>query len=447
MLIDMLTPMGVICLGAVYAYITIVFIYTNKIIERKVSFIVLLGIMPFCIILLITLMLIAGLHIAIIYIVLVITLLICFMISFKGRFSHLYWGALNFIFHMITLRGMLIGAYALIEQSDMSKVVANKDSYLLSLMISMCIMVVFLFLFNKYVNVKKVKVLLNNRAQLRFVYITESVVFVFNLFCTYAYYYRFDSTWFNVFHIIISSMTLISFYVSLNFAIKASVWQLEEVENELEKKNYNLQLFRNKEKQEMYESVKKYNHDVKNLVYSASILLNDKKYDKLKELLSITEKEVHDNSNRIRIYSNNDLIDSILYELSLRCKHKEIDFVSSCMIPETLTISDVDLSRIFNNLIDNAMEAISNIQQGERRILIKSYEEAGLFTLLVQNTYNANKILMSKKKLYTTKKNKEFHGLGITNIKELVTKNAGDTNIIINEHNGTFSFYVIFTVD
>lgn len=83
----------------------------------------------------------------------------------------------------------------------------------------------------------------------------------------------------------------------------------------------------------------------------------------------------------------------------------------------------------FSNVLSNAIEAAEKAD--EKKIIIKCRYTENSIVIVVKNTFkDEGQFLQSK--MMTTKKNIEYHGFGIENIKEAVEHNNGMLDIDID---------------
>lgn len=95
-------------------------------------------------------------------------------------------------------------------------------------------------------------------------------------------------------------------------------------------------------------------------------------------------------------------------------------------------MEDLDITGIFSNLWDNAIEACENMEPEKRKILFVMNKVNGFIIVNMENTYNNVEYNeMCKNSLSTTKEN--HMGVGLSVIKNTVEKYDGLFNVITNE--------------
>ncbi len=104
-------------------------------------------------------------------------------------------------------------------------------------------------------------------------------------------------------------------------------------------------------------------------------------------------------------------------------------------------IEEEDIVIILSNLLNNAIEACEKMDK-KRIIRLKFVVEDNMTIISVKNTVKEN-IDLPDGTLQTTKENKEEHGIGIANIKEVVEKYK--SSYVIQCQEGYFYFSIVIT--
>ena len=95
---------------------------------------------------------------------------------------------------------------------------------------------------------------------------------------------------------------------------------------------------------------------------------------------------------------------------------------------------------MLSNLLDNAIEASSQNNEGEGRITLQILSLNNVFKLKIENTYLIEPDKRGKH-FVSNKEDKELHGWGIENVKEVVNRYDGE--IDIKYGNGIFLVIII----
>lgn len=139
--------------------------------------------------------------------------------------------------------------------------------------------------------------------------------------------------------------------------------------------------------------------------------------------------------------TKNKILDVILNKYTDICAEKSIQFETDILSDNLSFINSSDISALFNNLLDNSVEAAE--QSKEKYIYLQITN-----TL---DTYHKIKIINScdtpptvkNGKLCTTKQDHDLHGFGIKSIKKTVNKYNGEMQWVYNDSEKQFEFTII----
>lgn len=174
------------------------------------------------------------------------------------------------------------------------------------------------------------------------------------------------------------------------------------------------------------EKVRKLYHDMKNhLMCIGSLCDNDESIDYInnlnKELVGLDR--TFNTGNRV--------LDIILSEKKTTCLEKDIKLTTEIDFSRSDFIDMLDISAIFSNSIDNAIQACDKINDNSipKKINIRVKYVNNFCIIKIINS-KVNEIFKKKDKILTDKKDGFMHGLGISNIKDAVQKYDG--NVVID---------------
>ncbi|MCL2189841.1 MAG: ATP-binding protein [Defluviitaleaceae bacterium] len=178
------------------------------------------------------------------------------------------------------------------------------------------------------------------------------------------------------------------------------------------------------EVQNMYNQVRGWRHD-----YHSHLQV-------MKAFLTLGQREAHEayltkldadlTGVDTILRTGNVMMDAILNSKISLALAKEIQVNAKATVPETLTISEVDLAVIIGNLLDNAMEANALLPKAERFIRLYIGKHKEMFYISVSNAMGT---LPQRQglQLLSTKKDPD-HGFGLKRIDRIVDKNNGFVN-------------------
>ena len=166
-------------------------------------------------------------------------------------------------------------------------------------------------------------------------------------------------------------------------------------------------------------------HNYKNNIITLAQLTEQGKTAEVKEYLKDEIQQLGIKMNYAM--TGNKVIDAVLATKKNSAEHKGINFYANGNIPDKCVIDDIDFTNIIGNLLDNAIEAAEKVEKGNVSIVIKPQKK--FIIIKVKNSYDGYK----NNELKTTKKDKEYHGIGLKSIKRIVEKYQGEFELEFKE--------------
>lgn len=164
-------------------------------------------------------------------------------------------------------------------------------------------------------------------------------------------------------------------------------------------------------------------HDVKNSLIPVLNALNQENQVMAKAMLvQILDGFTQGPS---RIETGYSLIDAIFSQKQKQSQDRHIRLNVEHHLNDKQWISDIDLSVILGNALDNAIEATEQIEEMEQRVInLTLQSEKGLLTIKLNNPISGQLIKKNGQYL-STKSDHNNHGFGISSIRLLVEKYQG----------------------
>ncbi|MGN0815027.1 MAG: GHKL domain-containing protein [Candidatus Coproplasma sp.] len=170
------------------------------------------------------------------------------------------------------------------------------------------------------------------------------------------------------------------------------------------------------------EQLRKIRHEIKNRYAVMRVMLNKKDYDGLDAYFNEIESETF--ALLSQVDTGNSAFDMVFnLELS-KAAANNIQVMHKLMIPPTLPLSEVDLSGLVTNLMDNAIEACEKVEEGQRKIDVSAQLVHSYFIFSISNTVAKDRAEAALS-LETDKPNKELHGYGSKIVDSLIKKYNG----------------------
>ena len=170
-------------------------------------------------------------------------------------------------------------------------------------------------------------------------------------------------------------------------------------------------------------------HDISNTIQTAMTLIHNGDIQKGKELLGDIDSV--NRSTSPLVLCDNDIINVILALKHEEMKKHDITFeVNVKSELSDIPVTDRELTSVITNLLDNAMEACIKCET-QRKVIITFGKQQGFYIIKVQNSFREDVYIPnSVADAFTTKDDKESHGLGLRLI-----------NTISKRYDGNFSMY------
>lgn len=223
--------------------------------------------------------------------------------------------------------------------------------------------------------------------------------------------------------VILANCIIIYLYDSfLKYSYEHTQMELVKQEHEAYKKQSELL-------QTNQQELRSFRHDINNRLIALQAILDTENISEAQHYVN----NMTDMINNITEFSKcgNIAIDSMInYKLSLAQKN-DIKIKYDIAVPLGLNIDNDDLLIIIGNLLDNAIEATSQLEEN-RFIQILIEFSKGCLIIYTRNTYDSH-LNITNGKLNTTKSNKKLHGIGLKSIETAVQKYNGLLDISYNE--------------
>ena len=182
--------------------------------------------------------------------------------------------------------------------------------------------------------------------------------------------------------------------------------------------------------EELYAKTCGIRHDLLQHFTILQSLLNEDNEKAGEYIRSITREQIQEIRQFIR--TDNDYFDAIANAKLAVCEKLGIKVRTRIMNGSLGRLNNYEIASLFGNLFDNAIEASKNSEH--KRIDLDVQLQKGHLSIFMKNTVDSS-VLEHNKQLITTKKNKEYHGLGIKNIQKIVDTRRGIINYF--EENGS----------
>jgi len=192
------------------------------------------------------------------------------------------------------------------------------------------------------------------------------------------------------------------------------------------------------EVENIYKQMRGWRHDYHNHIQVMKAHLELEKFELMERYLNDLDEDLTNIDTVLK--TGNIMLDAILNTKLSMAINRGINIKAKATVPKNLQISDIDLSVIIGNLMDNAMEAAIKMENPEDRFIrvyIREMKEQLYISITNSTGGEVKKVGLG----YVTTKLGKNHGFGLKRVDSIVAKYKG----FINRQNeqGVFATEVI----
>lgn len=200
-----------------------------------------------------------------------------------------------------------------------------------------------------------------------------------------------------------------------------------------------------KAEKEYFEEIKsKYNesrlirHDIKNHLSAIAVLLDSGNTEGARKYIGDISDELE--SIKPPVKTGSDVLDALLFRKYSNASENGIKIYTEFLSDfETTRFSDYDMCSIFSNLLDNAFEACSKLDDSRKFVSLSVREQMNMVCITCENHFL--EIKRSSDGFVSLKPDKSYHGLGLKSIAKIAQKYGGSVDI--ETEDGIFSVSVL----
>ena len=183
------------------------------------------------------------------------------------------------------------------------------------------------------------------------------------------------------------------------------------------------------------ERIRSIYHDMKNHLL---VLEGNQGTEATRQMAQELRSQISDYENYI--HTGNDFLDIIIRDKAEKAREKQIDFSALVDFRDVDFIDPLDISTLFGNGIDNAIEASVKLPVEQRVILVKAGKIQDFVSILIENNCLAEGYTDG----YTSKTDKFLHGFGISNMQKAAEKYSGTCTT--TQANGKFTLKILLPI-
>lgn len=156
-------------------------------------------------------------------------------------------------------------------------------------------------------------------------------------------------------------------------------------------------------------------HDIKHL-------FKEKGSDEIADFKNIISETLEEYDSFIS--TGNEALDVVFNENMSKCKQRNIELAVMTNGESISFMNNIDIYTLFGNILSNAIESVSKLEEGKRIISIQLYEKNNKIYIRENNCYQGN-INFKDGLPITTKLDQNRHGFGTKSIALLAKKYSG----------------------
>ena len=183
-------------------------------------------------------------------------------------------------------------------------------------------------------------------------------------------------------------------------------------------------------------------HDIKKHLQSIDLLNQKHETEKIRAYIHQL-MDSSDLKESVRI-CDNEMLNAILNRYQQQCHEKRIAFLADI---RTGTLKDIlpnDLTALFCNLLDNAVESAETMPDSFLEIMVQKKEKTPFVVIIVINSCPTNPLPAPSSFPLSHKSEKRSHGFGIKSIQKVVQKYHGDLRMYYDTK--ASAFHTIITL-
>ena len=200
-----------------------------------------------------------------------------------------------------------------------------------------------------------------------------------------------------------------------NYQNKLSVTQLSTQKKHLE------------ETVQMSERIILLKHELKNQIFYMNNMLKQKNYEELEQYF---QKKYQQEYAIDMVDYGDDFLSALLNQKALYAKSKQIPLLITAESLQSCTIDMGDFCTLLSNIIDNAIEACTTLENPRIELELKKVKN--YIIVLCKNTITDD-VLKNNPELKSIKNNDEPHGIGLRMVRDIVNKYEGVLDFKVEE--------------
>lgn len=178
------------------------------------------------------------------------------------------------------------------------------------------------------------------------------------------------------------------------------------------------------------QNLKILHHDIRHYSSLIDSLLEQKKYDEIKE---VNEHISHiAEENKVEQHCGNLIVNTILSNMMTKAHSLDIKVDLDARVPKEIPVDDYELALVVANLFENAIQCVRNFENKKREIEIKIHCMKDHLFIQTKNEYEEEILLDPVTGLPKSQKSGN-HGLGMQSILSFAEKTGGTIGCYLDD--------------
>mgnify|MGYP003291164388 CR=1 FL=1 len=225
--------------------------------------------------------------------------------------------------------------------------------------------------------------------------------------------------------VVVLSINLATYYIYQKMQEHAAELLDKEL---LEQQNAYYKMRYNDTKQQ-WDTLAKIRHDMKNNYVLELSYLENKEYKRLEEYYKSVLGELKEKKNLV--HTGNINLDALLnYKIEIAGEHG-IVIDKNIKVSWEINLKGEEISALFGNLLDNAIESVNNLPKDKRKIWLSISSDKTALLIEVKNLFQGERKRDKEGNLITGKQDKEKHGIGLKVVNDIVRTHKGTLETLI----------------
>lgn len=171
-------------------------------------------------------------------------------------------------------------------------------------------------------------------------------------------------------------------------------------------------------------------HDLKGLLESFQGQISQEQIDQLREKVGEYDTFV-DTGSRV--------LDVVLAEKRAACSRRGIELTTFADGGALGFLEELDLYALVGNALNNAIDAVSKLPEGERFITLTAAAQDGMVAIHVENPYSGQ--IVMENDLPKSQRDARYHGFGMKSMSRIVEKYGG--TLAVKTEGGVFCLDIL----